>query len=61
MIIGYIGLSDLLENDPSSYEFFNTLPTNIQSELNRHDIGSFEELQRKAANILEKDQKKTQI
>lgn len=43
---GYeIGLSALLEHDLSSYEFFNTLPKDIQEELQQRDAHSFEEMQ----------------
>lgn len=40
-----LGLSDLLEEDLSSYEYFNTLPNHIQRKLEQYDISSFEEMQ----------------
>lgn len=51
MVKRHLSLSDLLEHDMSSYEYFNSLPPQLQSELNQHDIASFEELQRKAFDL----------
>ena len=53
MIQKHLSLSDLLEHDMSSYEYFNSLPAQLQSELNSHEITSFEELQRKAYNLMQ--------
>lgn len=55
MIEKHLGLSDLLENDLSSYEYFNSLPPSIQYEINRYEISNFEELQRKVVEIKERD------
>ncbi len=38
-------LSDLLDQDISSYEFFHSLPEPIQKEIEAMDIGSFDEMQ----------------
>lgn len=38
-------LSDLLDQDISSYEFFHSLPEPIQRKIEALDIGSFEEMQ----------------
>lgn len=51
MIERHLSLSALLEHDKSSYEYFNSLPPALQYELNKHEIASFEELQRKAVEI----------
>ena len=40
-----LGLSELLENDLSSYEYFNSLPTKIQRKLEQYDVSSFEDMQ----------------
>ena len=42
----YLGLSDLLERDWSAYEFYQSLPAEIQQKAMENDVGSFEELQR---------------
>ncbi len=44
----YLGLSDLLERDLSAYEFYQSLPAEIQQKAMENDVGSFEELQRLA-------------
>lgn len=44
----YLGLSDLLERDLSAYEFYQSLPAEIQQRAMENDVGSFEELQRLA-------------
>jgi len=40
-----VGLSDLLDQDLSSYEYFYGLPVNIQQKIIARDINSFEEMQ----------------
>ena len=42
----FLGLSDLLENDLTSYEYFNSLPPSAQRRLEQMDVRSFEQLQR---------------
>lgn len=42
----HLCLSDLLDQDVSSNEFFNTLSPNVQKRLLQKDIRSFEELQK---------------
>lgn len=44
----YLGLSDLLERDLSAYEFYQSLPAEIQQKAMENDVGSFEEIQRLA-------------
>ena len=39
------GLSDLLDQDLSSYEYFHSLPKNIQAEIEKYDLSSIEEMQ----------------
>lgn len=48
-----LGLSDLLENDLSSYEYFYSLPQKIQQKIKQKDIGSFEELHSFAQSLNE--------
>lgn len=39
-----LGLSDLLDQDLSSDEYFQTLDGDIQQEIRRQDVVSFEEM-----------------
>ena len=39
-----LGLDNLLESDLTSYEFFHSLPADIQQRVERRDIGSFDEM-----------------
>ena len=49
---GYLCLTDLLDQDLSAYEYFQTLPTDVRVELEREDsITTFEELQARAAHL----------
>lgn len=41
----HIGLSDLLEQDLSSYELFCSLPPAVQKKIQQEDPKCFEELQ----------------
>jgi len=46
----YLCLTDLLDQDLSAYEYFQTLPPDLQTKLRREDeIRSFEELQTRVA------------
>ena len=46
----YLCLTDLLDQDLSAYEYFQTLPADVREKLKREDdITSFEELQSRAA------------
>ena len=48
----YLCLTDLLDQDLSAYEYFQTLPPELQTKLRREDqISSFEELQACGRNI----------
>ena len=40
-----LGLSDLLEQDLSSYEFFSSLPPHLQAEIAEQDRASLPEIQ----------------
>lgn len=42
----YTGLSDLLDQDLSAYEFYNGLPPEVRQKLAAQDASSFEEMQR---------------
>ena len=45
----YLGLTDLLDRNLSAYEYFQTLPPELQTTLRRQDsVSSFEELQARA-------------
>lgn len=41
----HLGLSELLDQDVSSYELFYSLPPDLQSQIQKKDPGSFAELQ----------------
>ena len=51
----HLGLSDLLDQDLSSYEFFNTLSPAVQEKIREGDPGSFSELQHLAKNVRHMD------
>ncbi len=40
-----VGLSDLLDQNVSCYEYFYSLPRHIQQRIQNRDIGSFDEMQ----------------
>ena len=50
---GYLCLTDLLDQDLSAYEYFQTLPPAMQSRLRQEDggIGSLEELQTQVGRL----------
>ena len=49
---GYLCLTDLLDQDLSAYEYFQTLPTDVREERKREDsITTFDELQARAAHL----------
>lgn len=55
MISDYeIGLSALLEQDLSSYEYFHGLSSDIQHKIERKDIGSFDEMQQYVKSLKER-------
>lgn len=41
-----IGLQALLEQDISSFEFYNTLSDDLKKRIEKEDVSSFEEMQR---------------
>lgn len=41
----HLCLTDLLDQDLTSYEYFHSLPREIQQKIIREDMGSFEEMQ----------------
>ena len=49
----YLCLSELLDQDLSAYEYFQTLPPEIQSALGREEdsLTSFQQLQSAAARL----------
>ena len=48
-----LGLSDLLDQDISSYEYFYSLPAKIQQKIVARDLNSFEEMQDFVKNLTE--------
>lgn len=48
----HISLADLLDNDLSSYEYYNSLPEDIRRKIEERDIGSFQEMQSYVAQLL---------
>lgn len=48
----YLGLTELLDQNLSAYEYFQTLPPELQTVLRRRDgVSSFEELQAQARHL----------
>jgi len=48
----YLGLTDLLDQNLSAYEYFQTLPPELQTQLRRRDgVSSFGELQAQAEHL----------
>lgn len=39
------GLSDLLQQNLSAYEYYNSLPENIRRRIAEEDVGSFADMQ----------------
>ena len=37
----FVGLSDLLDQDTTSYEFFYSLPKDLQEEIRKQDFSNF--------------------
>ncbi len=48
---GRLGIDDLLENDLTSYEYFHSLPKDIQQRVVQHDFGSFAEMNQYVSQI----------
>ena len=49
---GYLCLTDLLDQDLSAYEYFQTLSPEVQTALKRDgSVATFEELQSQAAHL----------
>lgn len=47
----FTDLTELLDQDISSYEYFYALPKNIQDKIKKYDVRSFRELQELAEKI----------
>lgn len=49
----YLCLTDLLDQDLSAYEYFQTLPPDMQTKLRREDgcIGTLDELQARVDHL----------
>lgn len=51
---GYLCLSDMLDQDLSAYEYFQTLPPDVREALKREDgVTNFDELQARAKHLSE--------
>lgn len=48
----YNGLSALLEEDLSAFEYFNTLPEDVKRRAEAEDINSFDDLQEYAEKLM---------
>lgn len=46
-----LGLSDLLDQNLSCYEYYYSLPEDLQRRIAKQDIGSFEEMQNFVADL----------
>ena len=46
-----LGLSDLLDQNLSCYEYYYSLPEEVQKRIAKQDIGSFEEMQAFVADL----------
>ena len=47
----HLDLTDLLDQDISSFEYFQTLPEGVKKKLRTLDIRTFEELQEQAGKL----------
>lgn len=47
----HLCLTDLLDQDLSSYEYFYSLPQNIQKKVEAKDVRSFDQLQSVAEEL----------
>lgn len=45
----FLGLDDMIQQNISSYEYFNSLPQSIRRRLESKDISSFSDMQKYAA------------
>lgn len=48
----HLCLSDLLDQDLTAFEYFQTLPSAVQKELSNSEIATFDELQACANRIM---------
>ena len=47
----FLCLSELLDQDLSSYEYFHSLPLEVQKKIEESDVNSFAEMQKIAEKI----------
>ena len=47
----FLCLSDLLDQDLSSYEYFHSLPLEVQKNIEESDVNSFADMQQIAEKI----------
>ncbi len=47
----FLCLSDLLDQDLSSYEYFHSLPLDIQRKIEEQDVNSFNDIQQLVKKI----------
>ena len=51
-----LGLSELLDQDLSSYEYFYSLPVAVQQKIKQKDINSFDDMQEYVLHLKEVDE-----
>ena len=54
----FLCLSDLLDQDLSSYEYFHSLPLEVQKKIEESDVNSFADMQQIAEKIKSEKKKK---
>ena len=52
----FVGLSDLLDQDTTSYEYFHSLPREIQQKVLQMDVNSFEAMTDYVSQLREKEE-----
>lgn len=50
-----LGLSDLLDQNLSCYEYFYSLPQRVQKKISQRDVASFEEMQQMVETMTSRD------
>lgn len=53
-LVQYNGLSELLDQDLSSYEYFHSLPESFQKKIESRDIREFNEMQAYVQTLYQK-------
>lgn len=53
-----LGLSDLLDQDLTSYEYYQTLPEDIRRRIKERDVASFQDMQEAVAEFKGEQEKR---